>query len=269
MKDVITLHFDGACEPFNPGGVAGCGFIIKEDKKVLKKGSRIVGSGKGMTNNIAEYNGLLDGIQSFLELNTNKKLIIYGDSDMVCRTISKEWGWNKKKTQWIPHRKYPELQKLAEKISKLLDGIDCEIYWVSRDENQEADMLSKELLTDEVLRRVEDTRKKCPKCGGYLIKRSGPYSEFYGCSSYPKCCYKEKLEKDNVGIVNTIGTKRQKIKYKEGDMCPKGCGGTISLVTPKITQKKLKRNYYYEKYLQCNKCRTMYLEEKYKVINKS
>lgn len=27
----------------------------------------------------------------------------------------------------------------------------------------------------------------CPRCGGSLVKRSGPYGEFYGCSNYPKC----------------------------------------------------------------------------------
>ncbi|SDF13718.1 DNA helicase-4 [Mucilaginibacter pineti] len=29
--------------------------------------------------------------------------------------------------------------------------------------------------------------EKCPECGGILVKRSGPYSEFYGCSNYPQC----------------------------------------------------------------------------------
>lgn len=33
---------------------------------------------------------------------------------------------------------------------------------------------------------------KCPKCGGYLIKRNGPYGEFLGCSNYPKCKYIKK-----------------------------------------------------------------------------
>ncbi|MBQ0157631.1 MAG: NERD domain-containing protein [Bacteroidales bacterium] len=27
----------------------------------------------------------------------------------------------------------------------------------------------------------------CPRCGGTLIKRSGKYGTFYGCSNYPKC----------------------------------------------------------------------------------
>ena len=27
----------------------------------------------------------------------------------------------------------------------------------------------------------------CPKCGGELVKRSGQYGSFYGCSNYPTC----------------------------------------------------------------------------------
>lgn len=30
---------------------------------------------------------------------------------------------------------------------------------------------------------------KCPKCGGYLVKRIGTYGAFYGCSNYPNCKY--------------------------------------------------------------------------------
>lgn len=29
----------------------------------------------------------------------------------------------------------------------------------------------------------------CPECGGKLIKRTGSYGNFYGCSNYPKCKY--------------------------------------------------------------------------------
>jgi len=27
----------------------------------------------------------------------------------------------------------------------------------------------------------------CPKCGGEMVKRSGKFGEFYGCSNYPNC----------------------------------------------------------------------------------
>lgn len=30
---------------------------------------------------------------------------------------------------------------------------------------------------------------KCPKCGGKLVRRSGTYGAFYGCSNYPNCKY--------------------------------------------------------------------------------
>ena len=34
---------------------------------------------------------------------------------------------------------------------------------------------------------------ECPKCGADLLVRKGPYSEFLGCSNYPRCKYTEKI----------------------------------------------------------------------------
>lgn len=38
-------------------------------------------------------------------------------------------------------------------------------------------------------------RFECPLCGGRLVKRSGPYGEFYGCSNYKTrgCTFKRKI----------------------------------------------------------------------------
>lgn len=34
----------------------------------------------------------------------------------------------------------------------------------------------------------------CPKCNqGTLIKRKGPYSEFWGCIRFPSCDYRKKI----------------------------------------------------------------------------
>ena len=46
------------------------------------------------------------------------------------------------------------------------------------------------------VRNVKDAKYKtdskiasgiCPQCGGTLVRRSGKYGNFYGCSNYPKC----------------------------------------------------------------------------------
>jgi DNA topoisomerase-1 len=51
------------------------------------------------------------------------------------------------------------------------------------------------------------TDKKCPKCGGNLVVKRGPYSNFLGCENYPKCKYTEPILLDVP--------------------CPKGCGGYV------------------------------------------
>lgn len=33
----------------------------------------------------------------------------------------------------------------------------------------------------------------CPECGKQMVKRSGPYGDFLGCSGYPRCNHKGKM----------------------------------------------------------------------------
>lgn len=42
---------------------------------------------------------------------------------------------------------------------------------------------------------IKQERFTCPLCGGKLVKRSGPYGEFFGCTNYStiKCTYKRKV----------------------------------------------------------------------------
>jgi len=77
----------------------------------------------------------------------------------------------------------------------------------------------------------EVTDQVCPKCGKPLIKRSGKYGEFLGCSGYPKC-------KTIVNIPKPSGVK-----------CPKpGCDGDV-------VEKRSKRGmpfYGCSKYPECD-----------------
>ncbi len=45
-----------------------------------------------------------------------------------------------------------------------------------------------------VTKKVSD--KKCPKCGGNLVIKKGPYSNFLGCENYPKCKHTEPILSD-------------------------------------------------------------------------
>lgn len=40
---------------------------------------------------------------------------------------------------------------------------------------------------------LDSKTKICPRCGGIMIKRSGRYGEFWGCSSFPMCRYTENI----------------------------------------------------------------------------
>jgi ribonuclease HI len=187
----MELYFDGACEPVNPGGTAAYGWVIYKDRKIFKEGSGIVGSGEGMTNNIAEYTGLLEGVKAFKALGEKAKLTIRGDSNLVVSMVAKRWGWNKKKTRWVPHDDTPHLKDLLDQALDLLADMPYTIEWVPREKNREADRLSKKPLVAQGVVSSEPDTRPCPVCGNLLVRRKGKFGEFYGCKNYPKCTYSE------------------------------------------------------------------------------
>jgi hypothetical protein len=46
-------------------------------------------------------------------------------------------------------------------------------------------------------KRMNSSSKICPSCGHVLVKRTGKYGQFYGCSNFPKCKHSEKIVKLN------------------------------------------------------------------------
>lgn len=57
---------------------------------------------------------------------------------------------------------------------------------------------SKNCIASPSLEEHTDITKNecCPRCGGLLIKRHGPYGDFYGCENYPSinCRYTRKFK---------------------------------------------------------------------------
>lgn len=131
-----VIYFDGACEynpqngKRNPGGIATYGWLIKQDDTTLAYGYGEAGRGDEASNNIAEYQALIEALKAAQKLGIRVNEI-RGDSQLVIYQVNGTWKCNK-----------PHLIELRTEAHRLLDHSSI-LYWVPREENQEADDLSK------------------------------------------------------------------------------------------------------------------------------
>ena len=80
------LMVDGAARG-NPGP-AGCGAVICDEKgAVVRELSRYLGHA---TNNVAEYEALLMGLEALIELKRNK-IVVQSDSQLLVRQLNGEY----------------------------------------------------------------------------------------------------------------------------------------------------------------------------------
>ncbi len=129
---MIEVYFDGLCEPVNPNGIASYGYVIYKDGKKIKAGCRVIGEGIGMTNNVAEYSGLLRAIEWLKENNIKDKIIVMGDSMLVINQMKGIWRIKSETSRYF-----------VPKIREMIKGLDIEFRWIPREKNSEADMLSR------------------------------------------------------------------------------------------------------------------------------
>lgn len=124
---MYKLFFDGACKK-NPGP-GSYGFVIYTPSKDKITGyKKLEGT---VTNNIAEYNGLLNGMKKALELGI-KNIEIYGDSQLVIKQMKGEFKV-KNKNLMIIYNNIKEYEKSFEKIT---------YFQVERELNSVADSLA-------------------------------------------------------------------------------------------------------------------------------
>jgi len=128
---MITIFFDGLCEPRNPGGIATYGYVIYKDGKPIKRGCNAIGEGHGMTNNVAEYSALKRAVEWINEQKIVDDILIKGDSQLVINQMQGSW-----------QIKSETSQRFVPQIRKLLKGKKVRFMWIPREQNAEADMLS-------------------------------------------------------------------------------------------------------------------------------
>ena len=120
------MYFNGSLKL--GGGGAGVLFIFPKGEQ-LKYVFQILFE---VSNNEAEYEALLHGLRLAISLGF-KRLLVYRDSLLVVQQVNKEWDINKETMDAY----VAEIRKLENKFSRL------EIHHVIRDNNVEADVLSK------------------------------------------------------------------------------------------------------------------------------
>ena len=128
---MITIYFDGLCRPKNPGGVATYGYLIYQDGKKVKSGYGVIGSGAGMTNNVAEYTALKQAAEWVSQNNPDKEIVIKGDSQLVILQMNGTWQVRSATSK-----------KFVPEIRRLLEGRNTHFIWIPREQNIDADELS-------------------------------------------------------------------------------------------------------------------------------
>jgi len=129
--DHLVVYVDGACSG-NPGP-CGCAAVVKtpDGQTVLEK-ARAFGPA---TNNVAEYQGVLLGLETAARLGA-RRLTIRSDSELMVRQLAGEYKVRS-----------PGLKPLYQQARRLLAPFESvEIEHVPRTRNTEADALARKAL---------------------------------------------------------------------------------------------------------------------------
>jgi ribonuclease HI len=128
-----TLTFDGSCNP-NPGGQLGYGWTITWADGRTQDGRGERPRHPENTVNVAEYNGLIAGLQAYLAASGQGPLTIRGDSQLIVGQVS---GTMK--------TRQPHLAKLRDVAQALMRRVSkgATIRWNPREENSAADLLAR------------------------------------------------------------------------------------------------------------------------------
>lgn len=137
--DTYTLHFDGSCGPKNPGGTAAFAYTIHKNGLALTNGREVIGTGPAMSNNLAEFAGLGFALRRCSLLAKHGDIInVRGDSQLVINIMGGRWKAKADKLY------YPAYECAAKELRYLrLSRILVNLDWIPREQNTEADILSK------------------------------------------------------------------------------------------------------------------------------
>ncbi len=115
---MINIYTDGS-------GKGAYGYVIMSEDNLETLNSKYAQSETSITNNQAEYMGVL-----FALMNTNQDCTIISDSQLVVNQLNHEWAI-----------KNDDLRKLAQEVWELCKNRKIEFKWVHREKNKAGKLL--------------------------------------------------------------------------------------------------------------------------------
>lgn len=130
MTDLI-VEADGGSRG-NPG-VAGAGALVR-DLQGTVLAATAVPLGRA-SNNVAEYSGLIAGLELVRSIDPDAAVEVRLDSKLVVEQMSGRWKI-----------KHEDMKRLANQASQILSPMQVTYTWIPRAENGDADRLSNEAM---------------------------------------------------------------------------------------------------------------------------
>ena len=127
----LIVEADGGSRG-NPG-IAGAGALVRDEAgTVLATKATPLGRA---SNNVAEYTGLIDGLQLARSIDPEATVRVRLDSKLVVEQMSGRWKI-----------KHEDMKRLAAEAAAILPPGQVSYTWIPRAENSVADALSNEAM---------------------------------------------------------------------------------------------------------------------------
>jgi broad specificity phosphatase PhoE/ribonuclease HI len=128
----LIIEADGGSRG-NPGN-AGSGAVVIDaaSGKELAAVAKHIGIA---TNNVAEYEALIAGLEAALDIDPSCSLIVRMDSKLVIEQMAGRWKI-----------KHPDMLTLGARVQELVAGLSVSWVWIPREENSRADALANQAM---------------------------------------------------------------------------------------------------------------------------
>jgi ribonuclease HI len=235
----VVIYADGAAEP-NPGpGGYGTVLLHGGHRKELMAGFRRT------TNNRMELRAVIAGLEALKSLCD---VTIYSDSKYVVEAMANGWAESWRSKEWLRKGKVISNVDLWKRLMELCDLHRVEFRWVKGHagdvENERCDALSMLALAGEELEEDEGYAEEARYTAAGVVAGSG----------------RSGRESSRPSAEAEAAKKAGKV-VEEGQACRK-CGIAVERRIPKQKEHRGRRGgYWYEYYLYCPGCRTMYMVE--------